>query len=90
VLIADNWENPCDMHLLDYLKSQKIPVHIIICGVEDRMNTLYLDLAYATGGSIHTMEEDLANIATLGEGKVIRFGNLKFKMTGGKFVQVAG
>jgi len=90
VLIADNWENPCDMHLLEFLKNQKIPVHIIICGVEDRMNTLYLDLAYATGGSIHTMEEDLSNIATMGEGKVIRFGNLKFKMTGGKFIQIAG
>jgi hypothetical protein len=90
VLIADNWENPCDMHLLEYLKNQKIPVHIIICGVEDRMNTLYLDLAYATGGSIHTMEEDLANIATMGEGKVIRFGNMKFKMTGGKFLQIGG
>ncbi len=89
VLIADNWENPCDMHLLDYLKSQKIPVHIIVCGVDDRMNTLYLDIAFATGGSVHTMEEDLSNIATLGEGKVIRFGKLKFKMTGGKFVQVA-
>jgi hypothetical protein len=54
------------------------------------MNTLYLDLAYATGGSIHTMEEDLANIATMGEGKVIRFGNMKFKMTGGKFLQIGG
>jgi hypothetical protein len=90
VLIADNWENPCDMQLLEYLKSQKIPVHIIVCGVTDRMNTLYLDIAYATGGSIHTMEEDLSNIATMGEGKVIRFGNFKFKMTGGKFVQIAG
>jgi hypothetical protein len=36
------------------------------------------------------MEEDLSNIATMGEGKVIRFGNFKFKMTGGKFVQIAG
>ena len=88
VLIADNWENPCDMQLLEYLKNQKIPIHIIVCGVTDRMNTLYLDIAYATKGSVHTMEEDLTNIATMGEGKVINFGKLRFRMTNGKFVQI--
>jgi hypothetical protein len=90
VLIADNWENPCDMQLLEYLKSQKIPVHIIVCGVTDRMNTLYLDIAYATKGSVHTMEEDLSIIATMGEGKVINLGKLRFRMTNGKFVQISG
>ncbi len=88
VLIADNWEDPCDMHLLDALKKEKIPVRIIVCGAAERMNPLYLDIAYATGGSVHTMEDDLNEIATVGEGKVIKFGKLKFKMTGGKFVQI--
>ncbi len=88
VLIADNWENPCDMELLSYLKSQKIPIKIIVCGVTDRMNTLYLDIAYATGGSLHTMEEDLIDVAKIGEGKTIKLNGLKFKMTGGKFVQL--
>lgn len=88
VMIADNWETPCDMKLLEFLKSQKVVVHIIVCGVSDRMNTAYLDIAYATGGSIHTMEEDLADIAKIGEGKTFKIGPMKFKMTGGRFIQI--
>lgn len=88
VLIADNWENPCDMFLLEYLKQQKIPVKIVVCGVTDRMNTLYLDIAYATGGSVHTMEEDLVNIATMGDGKTFKLSGMKFRMANGRFVQV--
>lgn len=88
VMIADNWETPCDMKLLDFLKKEKVVVHIVVCGVTDRLNTSYLDIAYATGGSVHTMEEDLVDIAKTGEGKTIKVGELKFKMTGGRFVQV--
>lgn len=88
VMIADNWETPCDMKLIDYLKKEKIPLRIIVCGVTDRMNTAYLDLAYATGGSVHTMEDDLYNIASMGEGKTFKLGDLKFKMVGGRFVQL--
>jgi len=88
VLIADNWENPCDMQLVEFLKKQKIPVKIIICGVTDRLNVLYLDLARATGGSIHTMEEDLTELAKTGEGKTIKIGKMKFLLTSGKFVQI--
>ncbi|MDP4798511.1 MAG: hypothetical protein NWR50_06565 [Crocinitomicaceae bacterium] len=88
VMIADNWETPCDLKLLDFLKKEKVIVHIIVCGVRDRMNTSYLDIAYATGGSIHTMEEDLVDIAKTGEGKTIKINGMKFKMTGGRFVQL--
>jgi hypothetical protein len=90
VLIADNWEDPCDMQLIDFLKKEKVPVKIIICGVEDRLNTLYLELAHATGGSIHTMEEDLKDIAKIGEGKRFKIGKMKFYMAGGKFIQEYG
>ncbi|MFN5911287.1 MAG: vWA domain-containing protein [Bacteroidota bacterium] len=88
VLIADNWETPCDMRLVEFLKQQKIPVRIVICGVTDRLNTAYLDLAYATGGSIHTMEDDLTEIAKIGEGKTFKLSGLRFKMSGGRFVQI--
>lgn len=87
VMIADNWEDPCDMHLLEFLKKEKIPVRIIICGVTDRLNTKYLDIAYATGGSVHTMEEDLEQLAKLGDGKSFKLNGLKFKMVNGSFVQ---
>lgn len=88
VLIADNWEDPCDMQLVEFLKKEKVPVKVIICGVSDRLNVLYLDLVRSTGGSIHTMEEDLMDIAKVGEGKTIKIGKMKFKLSGGKFVQI--
>ena len=89
VLIADNWENPCDMQLLEFLKKEKIPVRVVVCGVSERMNLNLLEIAYQTGGSIHTMEQDLTDIAKVGEGKTFSIGNLNFKMSGGKFVQLA-
>ncbi len=88
VLIADNWETPCDMRLVEYLKKNKIPVRIVVCGVTDRLNIAYLELAYATGGSIHTMEQDLTEIAKIGEGKVFKIGEMRFRMSGGRFVQL--
>lgn len=88
VLIADNWETPCDMQLLDELKKEGVVVNVVICGVSDRLNTAYLDIAYATGGSVSTMETDLENIATIGEGKTISLGKLRFKMMKGRFIQV--
>lgn len=88
VLIADNWETPCDMRLVEFLKKNKIPVRIVICGVTDRLNIAYLELAYATGGSIHAMEQDLTDIAKMGEGKVFKIGDMRFRMSGGRFVQL--
>jgi hypothetical protein len=88
VMIADNWETPCDMRLIDHLKAQKVPIRIVICGITDKLNTAYLDLAYATNGSIHTMEDDLTEIAKIGEGKTFKLAGMKFKMSGGRFVQL--
>jgi len=86
VLIADNWEDPCDMHLLPKLKELKIPIRIVICGVNSVLNTKYLDIAYATNGSVHTMEEDLLEMGKLTEGKVFKISGLKFRLQGGKFI----
>jgi hypothetical protein len=88
VMIADNWENPCDMFLLAYLKSKGVKIHVVICGVTNRLNTAYLDIAFATGGSVHTMEEDLTMVSNIGDGRIIELGDLKFKMIGGSFVQL--
>lgn len=88
VMIADNWEDPCDMQLLSYLKEQKIPIRIIVCGVNARFNTNYLDIARATGGSVHTMEEDLVNLALMKEGTTFKIGDMKFRLSNGKYYQV--
>jgi hypothetical protein len=85
IMIADNWENPCDMKLLEFLRKEKIPIRIIVCGVVDAINPIYLDIAYATGGSVHTMEGDLREVAKIGEGKIIKFGKQRFRMSKGTF-----
>lgn len=87
VLIADNWEDPCDMNLLPKLKDLKIPIRIVLCGVNKVLNTKYLDIAYATNGSVHTLEEDLTDMGKLNEGKIFKISGLKFKLIGGHFVQ---
>lgn len=88
VMIADNWENPCDMYLLPFLKSKGVKIHVVVCGATNRLNTKYLDIAFATGGSVHTMEEDLTMVSNMGDGRIITLGDLKFKMIGGNFVQL--
>lgn len=82
VMIADNWANIKDLKLA--VKINK-PVHIILCGATEYINTDYLELARMTGGSIHTIENDLENLAKLNEGQKISFGSQQFIIRRGKF-----
>jgi hypothetical protein len=88
VMIADNWEDPCDMKLLKFLKENKIPVRIIVCGVNSSFNLNYLKIARETGGSVHTMEQDLTNLASMKNGTRIKIGDVKIMLSNGKFYQV--
>lgn len=88
VMIADNWQDPYDMYLLPKLKALNIPIRIIICGVEDIINPNYLEIAYATNGSVHTMEEDLIELGKLSQGKVITLSGMRYKLIGTKFFEV--
>ena len=60
VMIADNNSPVSDMILLKQLHT---PVHIIVCGVHDKINRDYIEIARATGGSVHLMERDIAGEA---------------------------
>lgn len=62
ILIADNKSCIRDYALLSSLDK---PVRIILCGTERGINPQYLNLAWLTGGSIHTDSLDLANIREL-------------------------
>lgn len=88
VMIADNWEDPCDMHLLPALKALNKPIHIVVCGVNAVMNTNYLDIAYATGGTVHTMEQDLNDLVTVNEGRSVKIGHERYKIKEGKFKHI--
>lgn len=57
VLLSDNNSSPRDTALIDSLK---LPVKVIACGVNDcDINTSLINIAYRTGGSIHTGISDV-------------------------------
>jgi len=88
VMIADNYQDPYDMHLLSKLKALNIPIRIIVCGVEEFINSYYFDIAYATNGSVHTMENDIAEMGKLKQNEIFTVSGMKYKLVGNKFIEV--
>ncbi len=87
ILIADNLANIKDISLLEQIK---VPVHVVLCGTEYYpLNPQYLTLARVTGGSVHTMKQDLNDLAKLNEGETVKVGNATYQVVGGQFIQVA-
>lgn len=86
ILIADNYSDVRDMALLIGLK---VPVHIVLCGTEQGVNENYLEIAYKTGGSIHTIEQDIDELANLADGATINIGRYQYRVSRGKFIQVS-
>lgn len=61
VLVADNMSQVKD---LPRLKDVRKPVHVVLCGttgtlIEQPFQTDFLTIASSTGGSLHTLEDDL-------------------------------
>lgn len=83
ILVADNLSPVKDIELLHLINK---PIKIILCGTNSFINTEYLDIAYHTNGSIHTIEEDIVNISSTIEGAKIKVLNNYFILTNGKFV----
>jgi hypothetical protein len=86
VMIADNWAPVKDISLLTSLKK---PVKIILCGSQYFVNPVYLNIARATGGSVHTMESDILELAKISEGATVTIGKHEFKIVNGKFILVS-
>lgn len=83
VMVADNFANIKDIKLM---KDINKPIHIILCGtVNSIVNTDYLDLARATNGSIHSIEQDIDNLVSINEGQTIVFNGNKYILEKGKF-----
>ncbi|MFM2385997.1 MAG: hypothetical protein RL660_754 [Bacteroidota bacterium] len=85
ILIADNWSDMRDYNLRGLITK---PVHIILCGTEYGINPQYLNLAYITKGSIHTMKEDLHNLFKFNEGKVFTLNGQEFVVRQGRIDKV--
>jgi hypothetical protein len=84
VMVADNWAPIKDISLIDKIKK---PVRIILCGVnKNAINVDYLNLAYKTRGSIHTIEHDIEKLHDKKEGSTFRFNNKTYILTKMGFV----
>ncbi|HLP12128.1 MAG TPA: hypothetical protein VK177_09375 [Flavobacteriales bacterium] len=85
IMIADNYAPVKDISLL---KKFTKPVHVILCGATSDIHPDYLQIAWKTGGSVHTIEEDITKIATMAEGQEISIGGARYKIMGGEFIKV--
>ena len=82
VMIADNKSSPRDMELLPRVDR---PVRLVLCGAEAGINQDYLNIAFKTGGSLHTIEQDIEHLAKLNEGESIIIGDEVFIVKDGEF-----
>jgi hypothetical protein len=87
VLIADNSSPVKDMALLSQIKK---PVHVVICGVTYEPKVAiqpdYLTIAAATKGSVHTLNQDLPDVAKIKPGTKLQVGKNWYKYRKGRFV----
>jgi len=86
VLIADNNAPVKDISLLKNLNK---PVRVVLCGAFWNIQTDYLDIARATGGSVHTIENDVTDLKKILEGQAIQIGGNTYRLLNGKFVMLS-
>ena len=86
ILIADNYSSVKDIVLASELN---VPVRIILCGVKHKgVHPDYIEIAHKTNGSIHTVEEDIMNLAQIVEGGTVTINKCSYKFTKGKFFKI--
>jgi len=81
VVVADNWAPIKDIELIHKVR---VPVHIILCGTEMGINNDYVRLAMKTGGSIHTMNEDLYQLNKMLPGQKVKLTGIDYQLISGK------
>jgi len=85
ILVADNYEIMRDYKFIDKIKK---PVHVILCGAENRVNLQYLDLARQTKGSIHTLYSDVFNLENIKENEHFFIDDNEYMYKKGRFHSV--
>jgi hypothetical protein len=85
ILVADNDAPPRDMELLDKIYR---PIRIILCDTDKGILPEYLEIARKTGGSVHTLKEDIVDLIKKKEGETIVAGGRKYKVKNGRILVV--
>lgn len=87
VMVVDNNAPVKDIELL---KDFHLPVRIILCGATaGYIREDYLNIALKTGGSVHTIEEDITRIAGMSEGQTLTIKGITYKIMGGLFIRTS-
>jgi hypothetical protein len=81
VMIADAMAPVSDMKLLSKIK---IPVHVVVCGYGRFVHPDYVKIAAKTGGSIHSINEEVAFLMEKNEGKRFSFGGIDYIVKNGE------
>lgn len=87
IFIADNYADMRDFELIPKIK---IPVRVVLCGTHFFVNTQYLELARKTGGSVHSIEQDLFDLSKLAEGKTFTFNRQTYIFKNGEIIPFRG
>lgn len=82
VMVADNFATPRDLALLSRVDR---PIHIILCGAQAGINLAYVQAAFRTGGSIHTIEEDM-EMRNIKPGETFQIGQNHFTLVDGEIM----
>ncbi|MEO7523242.1 MAG: hypothetical protein ABIT58_04070 [Ferruginibacter sp.] len=86
VLIADNMADIRDKSLIKQLSK---PVRVVLCGANAyNVNVDYLNLARETNGSLHLLDQDLYDLASLHDGQILKIGFKEYKIVEGAFVEM--
>ena len=82
ILIADNWAKARDLKMLARIK---VPVRVVLCGVYEGMeiNEDYLNIAYKTKGSVHTIEQDITDLMKQTTGKKFNINGVDYIIKNG-------
>lgn len=82
ILIADNWAKARDIKMLARIK---VPVRVVLCGVYEGMeiNEDYLNIAYKTKGSVHTIEQDITDLMKQSTGKKFNINGVDYIIKNG-------
>ena len=85
ILIADN--NSC-MRDFQLIANLDVKVNVIVCGAKYGINPQYINLAYLTGGSIHTIEDDISHLNRMIKNKELRIENIDYSLSSEDLFQV--
>ena len=82
ILIADNWAKVRDIKMLARVE---VPVRVVLCGVYEGMeiNEDYLNIAYKTKGSVHTIEQDITDLMKQSTGKKFNINGVDYIIKNG-------